>query len=135
ADAIRAGDRYGLVRKGGGRKAHATDRESVDVRAADSGSTRHRQSSRYDGSGRYAHTGYRHREISERGFRGHLIGPPHRGGVQGFRAEQAGDASQGLARAERVGGIEDRKSTRLNSSHVEISYAVFCLKKKNKNTT
>src|SRR5215469_18422030 len=30
----------------------------------------------------------------------------------------------------------DRKSTRLNSSHVEISYAVFCLKKKkNKNTS
>src|SRR5690349_22895899 len=30
----------------------------------------------------------------------------------------------------------DRKSTRLNSSHVEISYAVFCLKKKNeKNKT
>src|SRR5690349_17224469 len=29
---------------------------------------------------------------------------------------------------------EDRKSTRLNSSHVEISYAVFCLKKKNKLT-
>src|SRR5438874_4728258 len=28
--------------------------------------------------------------------------------------------------------ILDRKSTRLNSSHVEISYAVFCLKKKNK---
>src|SRR5690349_22897188 len=28
---------------------------------------------------------------------------------------------------------EDRKSTRLNSSHVEISYAVFCLKKKNTN--
>src|SRR5690349_22355101 len=28
----------------------------------------------------------------------------------------------------------DRKSTRLNSSHVEISYAVFCLKKKKKNT-
>src|SRR5207249_7218666 len=27
---------------------------------------------------------------------------------------------------------EDRKSTRLNSSHVSISYAVFCLKKKNK---
>src|SRR5204862_6304981 len=27
----------------------------------------------------------------------------------------------------------DRKSTRLNSSHVEISYAVFCLKKKNTN--
>src|SRR5690349_23247920 len=29
----------------------------------------------------------------------------------------------------------DRKSTRLNSSHVEISYAVFCLKKKKKNKT
>src|SRR5699024_12058467 len=28
--------------------------------------------------------------------------------------------------------IGDRKSTRLNSSHVSISYAVFCLKKKNK---
>src|ERR1039457_6311024 len=28
----------------------------------------------------------------------------------------------------------DRKSTRLNSSHLVISYAVFCLKKKNKNT-
>src|SRR5690349_23674016 len=33
-----------------------------------------------------------------------------------------------------TGGFEeaDRKSTRLNSSHVEISYAVFCLKKKKK---
>src|SRR5690349_22548337 len=30
--------------------------------------------------------------------------------------------------------FEDRKSTRLNSSHVEISYAVFCLKKKKKKT-
>src|SRR5690349_22205318 len=28
--------------------------------------------------------------------------------------------------------LKDRKSTRLNSSHVEISYAVFCLKKKKK---
>src|SRR5256885_3495327 len=27
-------------------------------------------------------------------------------------------------------GLEDRKSTRLNSSHLVISYAVFCLKKK-----
>src|SRR5690606_40008151 len=30
---------------------------------------------------------------------------------------------------------EDRKSTRLNSSHVKISYAVFCLKKKNNQHT
>src|SRR2546430_12539552 len=29
-------------------------------------------------------------------------------------------------------GVQDRKSTRLNSSHSQISYAVFCLKKKNK---
>src|SRR3712207_8002015 len=30
--------------------------------------------------------------------------------------------------------VADRKSTRLNSSHANISYAVFCLKKKNNNT-
>src|SRR2546430_8961872 len=36
------------------------------------------------------------------------------------------------ARVSPVG--EDRKSTRLNSSHSQISYAVFCLKKKKKNT-
>src|SRR2546428_909793 len=30
-------------------------------------------------------------------------------------------------------GFRDRKSTRLNSSHDQISYAVFCLKKKKKN--
>src|SRR5438270_7103246 len=34
---------------------------------------------------------------------------------------------------ETVPGHEDRKSTRLNSSHSQISYAVFCLKKKKKN--
>src|SRR5438874_7206257 len=38
-----------------------------------------------------------------------------------------GPMLQGLHKRE-----EDRKSTRLNSSHVEISYAVFCLKKKKK---
>src|SRR3712207_7218455 len=31
--------------------------------------------------------------------------------------------------------VEDRKSTRLNSSHANISYAVFCLKKKKKDTS
>src|SRR6266508_5667543 len=30
-----------------------------------------------------------------------------------------------------ISALKDRKSTRLNSSHVAISYAVFCLKKKN----
>src|SRR3712207_8698295 len=34
-------------------------------------------------------------------------------------------------RAARAGRDGDRKSTRLNSSHANISYAVFCLKKKN----
>src|SRR3712207_7604193 len=37
----------------------------------------------------------------------------------------------GLLRAEHLAAaLEDRKSTRLNSSHANISYAVFCLKKK-----
>src|SRR5690625_1810941 len=34
-----------------------------------------------------------------------------------------------------AGGLLDRKSTRLNSSHVAISYAVFCLKKKKNEIT
>src|SRR5688572_31390463 len=34
-------------------------------------------------------------------------------------------------KAGRVASIRDRKSTRLNSSHSQTSYAVFCLKKKN----
>src|SRR5690606_42148497 len=38
-------------------------------------------------------------------------------------------ADQGLVKLGRE-QVEDRKSTRLNSSHVKISYAVFCLKKK-----
>src|SRR5205814_8548119 len=36
---------------------------------------------------------------------------------------------------EQDGRVLDRKSTRLNSSHLGISYAVFCLKKKKKNRT
>src|SRR2546430_9585006 len=44
-------------------------------------------------------------------------------------------SSQELVRRRiRVNKKEDRKSTRLNSSHSQISYAVFCLKKKNKET-
>src|SRR3712207_7065450 len=37
---------------------------------------------------------------------------------------------RGTVRPERQGNLQDRKSTRLNSSHANISYAVFCLKKK-----
>src|SRR3712207_7913448 len=42
----------------------------------------------------------------------------------------------GRQKAPRLGrpGALDRKSTRLNSSHANISYAVFCLKKKKKNS-
>src|SRR6267142_6132441 len=39
---------------------------------------------------------------------------------------------RGLAREHPIGTCRDRKSTRLNSSHMSISYAVFCLKKKKK---
>src|SRR5699024_12292873 len=46
--------------------------------------------------------------------------------VHGGKA--AGQARQALLPGGQ--GVEDRKSTRLNSSHVSISYAVFCLKKK-----
>src|SRR5438067_8579170 len=49
----------------------------------------------------------------------------------GGRHVEAGENPQGGALA----GLDmptDRKSTRLNSSHVSISYAVFCLKKKKK---
>src|SRR5256885_12672664 len=44
-------------------------------------------------------------------------------------------ASHHRRSASRVGEPPDRKSTRLNSSHLVISYAVFCLKKKKKQQT
>src|SRR5690625_6117410 len=46
---------------------------------------------------------------------------------------QRGFAAVELAAIAAELDAEDRKSTRLNSSHVAISYAVFCLKKKNNN--
>src|SRR2546427_8586141 len=60
------------------------------------------------------------------------LGPASRGRAVGrvsatrARGRWGGDASR-----ERV---RDRKSTRLNSSHSQISYAVFCLKKKKNNS-
>src|SRR3712207_7809037 len=58
-------------------------------------------------------------------------GPPHpaadghvaRGDVRGGAAGEGGGVPAD-------GVVQDRKSTRLNSSHANISYAVFCLKKK-----
>src|SRR5947207_7790394 len=65
-------------------------------------------------------------------------------GAQGYHAFPRMLRSGGLIEAlgPRLGGRktrhpetgEDRKSTRLNSSHTVISYAVFCLKKKKKDT-
>src|SRR5207249_11450105 len=46
---------------------------------------------------------------------------------------QVGDALLRVT-IEQASSVPDRKSTRLNSSHVSISYAVFCLKKKKKKT-
>src|SRR5690349_22546500 len=62
---------------------------------------------------------------------GHRPGRPHgrTGGRRRSPLRAADRARLRLARAI-LGAMADRKSTRLNSSHVEISYAVFCLKKK-----
>src|SRR5207302_8067370 len=62
----------------------------------------------------------------------------HRIGTEYFRAALPSHRHRQVRFTGR-GGTEDddqdRKSTRLNSSHVKISYAVFCLKKKRSNTT
>src|SRR3712207_8479135 len=48
--------------------------------------------------------------------------------------DAVGGPSERVVDAALQGGLGDRKSTRLNSSHANISYAVFCLKKKKKRT-
>src|SRR5439155_7993097 len=53
------------------------------------------------------------------------------GFVVGQRAHLEADTISANLAAAWPRSITDRKSTRLNSSHVAISYAVFCLKKKN----
>src|SRR2546429_9798924 len=52
------------------------------------------------------------------------------GGRDGWLARGRADLESGYAVPRDGSEIEDRKSTRLNSSHGYISYAVFCLKKK-----
>src|SRR5579872_7586575 len=53
-------------------------------------------------------------------------------GVTFTEKEQEVDAGRFIeSRIRPLPGLADRKSTRLNSSHVRISYAVFCLNKKN----
>src|SRR6266480_5062245 len=46
---------------------------------------------------------------------------------------QNGPLTEATTSPSSAAGTADRKSTRLNSSHMSISYAVFCLKKKKKN--
>src|SRR5258707_8139596 len=55
---------------------------------------------------------------------------------QARRRDAIGQGNTQLAAKAVGGGLDtDRKSTRLNSSHANISYAVFCLKKKKKRKT
>src|SRR2546426_8614587 len=53
--------------------------------------------------------------------------------MRGLRVDVAARGALALLRPS-PGAFRDRKSTRLNSSHLVISYAVFCLKKKKKTT-
>src|SRR5262245_65350693 len=55
-------------------------------------------------------------------------GPDYRGGGD-LRVREEGRDAEGVSPKRHA---RDRKSTRLNSSHLGISYAVFCLKKKKK---
>src|SRR2546426_4695479 len=57
--------------------------------------------------------------------------PGHRAADCGIVADAIGARdSDSVSNDAAIGGTVDRKSTRLNSSHLVISYAVFCLKKK-----
>src|SRR2546430_11705070 len=56
------------------------------------------------------------------------------GGGAYFVAKENLGTTFGLVAAAATSPNVDRKSTRLNSSHSQISYAVFCLKKKKHNT-
>src|SRR3712207_7852383 len=78
-------------------------------------------------------------------FRSGARGPADRAGPRapqpeaGAVAEKSagilavGDILRFRSTMHEFGGVLDRKSTRLNSSHANISYAVFCLKKKKTN--
>src|SRR3712207_8921874 len=68
-----------------------------------------------------------------------LVGPDVAGGDPGFPSQLVdGHGCRHVVKVTLVSVTSinvrlDRKSTRLNSSHANISYAVFCLKKKKKN--
>src|SRR5690348_17677514 len=58
---------------------------------------------------------------------------PISGRAAGYRRARTDSGTPGVGATARSGRRQDRKSTRLNSSHPSISYAVFCLKKKTTN--
>src|SRR2546426_12513207 len=60
-----------------------------------------------------------------------LISDGETGLMDGHARWQPAGRIDDLLGVQRLGMRSDRKSTRLNSSHLVISYAVFCLKKKN----
>src|SRR3712207_8994913 len=82
---------------------------------------------------------FRSDELEERAADGVEVERPGRVGAErprrrGVAQRYAGAGDPSLAGDQDVRGLEvavgaDRKSTRLNSSHANISYAVFCLKK------
>src|SRR5438876_3304765 len=55
------------------------------------------------------------------------------GGLHNPQGLDVPDLLRWVRERRQLAGYPDRKSTRLNSSHPSISYAVFCLKKKKKN--
>src|SRR2546430_12242812 len=65
---------------------------------------------------------------------GNIVAVPEVGGLH-HRYEWRAAPNCDLVIAVRCDWNEDRKSTRLNSSHSQISYAVFCLKKKTTSNT
>src|SRR5690625_6306928 len=68
------------------------------------------------------------------GLAGQAAVDPQVGGAVQKVLQRRGHVAKAGGTAQQQAGAVDRKSTRLNSSHVAISYAVFCLKKK-KNIT
>src|SRR5438445_8533279 len=73
------------------------------------------------------------RSLAERSFDVALFGAASRyfGDLMARRLELAPEKVRVVYNGINLEGFGDRKSTRLNSSHANISYAVFCLKKKN----
>src|SRR2546430_12411282 len=75
---------------------------------------------------------FRSNRIEERGFTRRIKAEENSDG--GAEEKRDDDCFEGNQRRPFGDKGEDRKSTRLNSSHSQISYAVFCLKKKKTST-